>query len=520
MLRSHFTTAVQWLRRQAQQLWCSLHPQGSPVGKAVVVSGGLGHLSQRPREQLPPFVQSCAVARHYLGWLGRLDWQQFPERSGLAPTGQRWRGPRPQASAPFVAALLIKVDRQLPHMADLRHFLVEHPALTWVLGFPLIPSSFYPWGFDVEASLPSHHHFTRLLRTLPNASLQFLLANTIHLIEQELPDTSRFGDEISLDTKHILAWVRENNPKEFIRGGRFHKEKQPKGDKDCRVGFKAHSNQSKGRSDAPSFPPTPTTEAKPASQVRPGDYFWGYASGAVATKVSEWGEFVLAELTQSLNNGDVSYFFPLMQAVEQRLGRRPRFAALDAAFDAFYVYEYFHPNDPTQPGFAAVPLRDDDIRSFDPAGLPLCEAGLPMPLKSTYLDRTHLFPHPRGRHACPLLFPQANGQTCPIAHKTWPKGGCLTTLPTSIGTRIRAQLDRKGVDFQRIYRQRTATERIFSQAVEAGMERPKLRNYRSIANQNTLIYILINLYALDRVLHHKDQPLPPTAAARPTSPVD
>ena len=80
-------------------------------------------------------------------------------------------------------------------------------------------------------------------------------------------------------------------------------------------------------------------------------------------------------------------------------------------------------------------------------------------------------------------------------------------MATSIGARIRYQLDRKGEAFQRIYKQRTATERINSQAVELGIEYPKLRNQRSIANQNTLIYIVLNLRALDRVLLHKQQQL-------------
>ena len=53
--------------------------------------------------------------------------------------------------------------------------------------------------------------------------------------------------------------------------------------------------------------------------------------------------------------------------------------------------------------------------------------------------------------------------------------------------------------YKEIYKQRTATERINSQAVALGIERPKLRNGLSIANHNTLTYILINLHALQRV---------------------
>jgi hypothetical protein len=60
-------------------------------------------------------------------------------------------------------------------------------------------------------------------------------------------------------------------------------------------------------------------------------------------------------------------------------------------------------------------------------------------------------------------------------------------------------LDRESQEFKQIYKQRTAVERINSQAVELGIERPRLRNGQAIANINTLIYTLINLRLLRRV---------------------
>lgn len=58
----------------------------------------------------------------------------------------------------------------------------------------------------------------------------------------------------------------------------------------------------------------------------------------MVTKVGGWGEFVLAEMTQTFDKGDTTYFFPLMAQVKERLGRQPRYGAFDAAFDAFYVH--------------------------------------------------------------------------------------------------------------------------------------------------------------------------------------
>ncbi len=114
-------------------------------------------------------------------------------------------------------------------------------------------------------------------------------------------------------------------------------------------------------------------------------------------------------------------------------------------------------------------------------------------------DRTRaLIEHERGKYICPLLYPQPSGQSCPINHKNWAKG-CSADMPTSIGTRLRYTLDREGEAYLAVYRQRTATKRINSQAVALGIERPHWRNGHAIANQNTLVYTLINLRFLQRV---------------------
>jgi hypothetical protein len=445
---------------------------------------------------LPRFVRESAVAMRYLHLLAPLDWARFPERD----LETDWGSPTvPYAS--FAAACLVKLDQQLVYMSHLRQYLADHPGLLWLLRFPLVPSPNHSWGFDADASLPTARHFTRMLRTTPNAVSQYLLDETVRLIQAELrSEVNDFGHAISLDTKHILAWVKQNNPKDYVQD-RYDKGKQPAGDPDCRLGCKRRRNQ---RASSKEPPPTPRDNSTPA-KISIGEYYWGYASGVVATKADGWGEFVLAELTLPFDQPDVAYFHPLMTQTERRLGFRPNYGAFDAAFDAFYVYEHFHHDgQPLNAGFAAVPLskRGGKRRQFDAQGLPLCEAGLAMPLKLTYICRSTRFQHQRGRYACPLLFPQPTGVSCPIQHKNWPKG-CVTTLATSVGARIRHQLDRESQIYKNIYKQRTATERINSQAVELGIERPKLRNGQAIANQNTLIYTLINLRALHRVRRKK-----------------
>jgi hypothetical protein len=127
-----------------------------------------------------------------------------------------------------------------------------------------------------------------------------------------------------------------------------------------------------------------------------------------------------------------------------------------------------------------------------------------MPCKFTYQARKAvLIPHQKGRYVCPLLFPEPTGNPCPINDPHFAKGGCKTTLATSVGARIRHQLDRTSDAYKELYKQRTATERINALATDLGIERPKLRNGAAIANLNTLIYVLLNLRALQRVREKK-----------------
>jgi hypothetical protein len=410
-----------------------------------------------------------------------LDWEQLP-----TTLAQRRTGWRTVPLAAYVGAFLVKLELQLTTFGHLHRFLRQHPALIWALGFPLVPDNSQPCGFNIEASLPTQRHFSHKLTSLPNEVLQNLLDSEVSWLQQQLG--ADFGQVVSWDTKHILAWVKENNPKAYIKEGRFDKSHQPAGDPDCKLGCKRRRNQQ-----------TPTKEGQPASEkVSLGEYYWGYASGVAATKLPHIGEFVLAEQTQTFDHGDTTYFFPLMEQVERRLGFRPPFGTADAGFDAFYIYDYFHSED--HDGFAAIPLRQiNQIRHFDDDGRPLCEADLAMFLKGTYINRTSLVQHRRGRYLCPLLHPEPIADRCPIDHAKWPDGGCKLVMPTAIGARIRYQLDREGDPYKAVYKQRTAVERIFSQAVALGIERPKLRNQRAIANQNTLTYLLINLRAMRRL---------------------
>lgn len=469
--------------RHWSKRFSTLWPLGQTISNEFVPLPRL----MNPNHQFPAFVRDCPVTMSVITTLRLLDWTQMSQKST-----RKWFGRIPIPPFAYAGAFLVKIDQKITTISQLRRFLMQHPALIWALGFPLYGHSKTRHGFNPEESLPSRQQFSRALRQLDNQTLQRLLTAQVQQLQTLLPDS--FGQTISIDTKHIIAWVKENNPRQYVKEGRYDKTKQPTGDPDCKLGCKRAHNR---------VIVTPAKEGQPASQTKKwvGEYYWGYASGAVVTKVDGWGEFVLAEMTDTFDKGDIRFFFPLMAQVEPRLGFRPRYGTADAAYDAFYVYDYFHSDD--HDGFAAVPLNQPNRKSrlFDEQGLPLCDAGLPMPIRKQYNDRTKsIIPHQRAIHACPLLHPQPNNQTCPIEHKQWKKGkGCTVNLPTSLGARLRHQLDRDSDLYKQVYRQRTAVERIFSQAKALGIERPKLRNQQAITNLNTLLYLLVNLRALQVV---------------------
>ncbi|MBE7471966.1 MAG: hypothetical protein HS114_22755 [Anaerolineales bacterium] len=119
---------------------------------------------------------------------------------------------------------------------------------------------------------------------------------------------------ISLDTKHILAWVKENNPKAYVlEGDRLDKTRQPKGDRDCKLGCKRSAmsppRKPKSKPLRLNRPPRPKGQSRDQLLLQ-RCLLLGLRPGVVATKVPDWGEFVLAELTQTFDKNDVTYFFP------------------------------------------------------------------------------------------------------------------------------------------------------------------------------------------------------------------
>jgi hypothetical protein len=77
------------------------------------------------------------------------------------------------------------------------------------------------------------------------------------------------GKTISLDTKHIIAWVKENSHKAYVPE-RNNKDKQSKEDPDYRLGCKRNRNQGVPSSDNHA---TPLKNPVLANRVTIGEFY-------------------------------------------------------------------------------------------------------------------------------------------------------------------------------------------------------------------------------------------------------
>jgi Transposase DDE domain len=413
-------------------------------------------------------LESDPLVQRYRSFFALLDWSQLPERTTLRP----WPGQMPHPEAAYIKALLVKLCEHKAYVTELRQFLVEHPLLVLELGFQPIPDPTQPTGFDVEATVPCDRWLRHKQQRLDNELLRALLRQSVQALREEIPG---LGQTIAVDVKHIYAWVQENNPKAYVTT-RYDPDRQPQGDRDCRLGVKRSTNQE--RADG-------TTKVHK-------EYVWGYGTGVVAATDPCYGDVVLAEYTQPFNQTDPTYYRPLYQRTVETLGFRPTNISADAAFDAWYVYQ----DAAEVGGIAAVPLntRGRAQPQLGPNGRHLCPKGLEM-------VAMYQFDHGDGYRAqelhCPLLRPRATGQSC--EHEQFGKGiGCVKQINISAGGKQRIELDRQGESYKGLYRQRTSAERINSQAKALGIERPQVRNSASVHNLNTLTYVVINARALQR----------------------
>lgn len=405
--------------------------------------------------QAPLWFRDDRVAQRYEELFSLLNWSNEADES-VYQTNQVGRLPHPETA--YIKAYMVMIEEKKAYVSELWKYLLEHPVLIWLLEFRLVPDETSPYGFDVERSLPCERHLRRKLHQLDILNLNDFLVQTIKAARELEPE---FGEVVSVDVKHIYAHVKENNPKAYVNE-RHDPQKQPQGDPNCRLGLKRRSNQ----------------ENEQGQKNGKSEWIWGYGTGVAVSQNARKESIVLADYTQPFNENDVTYGLPLLQLAEDNLGFKPNHITADAAFDAYYMYE----GRPTE-GIAAIPLnlRGNAHPSLNPQGLPLCDCNhqIMRGLRQFVEKKRYV-----------QLF------KCDKCKK-------LRKMVIEPGNIVRLQLDRQSHIYKDIYKERTATERINSQATALGIERPKQRRQTAIDRRNRLIYVIINLHTIQR-LHKRN----------------
>jgi hypothetical protein len=406
------------------------------------------------------------VVQRYRARFALFDW------SAIDPPRKRGPGSPAHPKSAYLKAALVRIHEHHLSTPRWRAYLLDHPLLVLDLGFRPHLDLRQPYGFNVAKTVPSVRHLNNILRSLDPRLLADLFAQSVQALQAEIPG---LGEVVAFDVKHIYANVKENNFRAYVPE-RFHKDQQPTGDPDCRLGVKTSTNQ----------------EQADGSTKEKKELIWGYGSGVAAATDPVYGDVVLAEFTQPFNENDITYFVPLYIQTVALLSTFPTHITADAAFDAWYAYQTCA----TRSGIAAIALNQHahPVSVRDADGTPRCPIGLRM-------HPTYQFRHTHGyraqRYRCPLLYPAPTGQTCD--HEQFRKDkGCVKDINLEAGGLMRVTLDRESPLYQVIYKQRTSCERINSQAKDLGIERPKARNLRSVRTLNTLIYLTINSKALQR----------------------
>src|SRR5215469_16443428 len=234
----------------------------------------------------------------------------------------------------YLKAFLLRIQQDLSYTTQLRAFLVKHPRLFIELGFQLVRDASQPYGFDVEATLPTRFWLGEKLRLLDRELLTELLASTVRALQAEIPG---LGEVVAFDVKHIYAWVKENNQRVYVPD-RYDKSCTLAGDPDCKLGVKRSSNQDASLASGQPAPPS-THAHEPSSKANKAhkEYLWGYGSGVAAATDPVYGDVMLAEHTLPFNEADVTYYRPLFQQTVLATNQLPTHITADAAFDDWSV---------------------------------------------------------------------------------------------------------------------------------------------------------------------------------------
>lgn len=345
-------------------------------------------------------------------------------------------------------------------------------------------------GFDILKSLPSPWTYYKYLKnTMENSEIKNLMHNLV--LELKAANVIS-GKNISLDSTCIKANVKNNNPKNF-RKNKFNPKRQPKNDKNCKIGVTASNNENR----------------KGVKQ----EFYWGYKDHILLDADS--GLPIDHETTRA-NVHDSQKAIPILSRTHNWFDFKNCNFIGDKGYDANKIYNFVHKK---LKGAAYIPLkRTRKTRTgLSDNGIPLCQAGLLMKDAGICCDYSKYgkkILRKRRKFRCPIAISKKrlrNGEICPVNHSKFYNGknnnlfgyGCITY--TDFKDNFRHFLSRDCRQFKKIYKLRTESERYNARFKMLDFEEASLTNFTSIQNLNTLGHITLLLVAKAAIKCYKPE---------------
>jgi len=239
-----------------------------------------------------------------------------------------------QKEALFRSFIVMKIE-MLEQITDLLEYLQNNLLIA------------YYCGFDITKPLPSYWTFERFIKNIANDVLkQIMQTQVLRLVELNIITPENLG----LDSTPEFANTKQNNPKSFDKN-KFKKSKQPKGDKDCKLGIHTASNQH-GENNF--------------------EFYWGYKNHTLTDCKSG---LPIYEMTTTAEVHDSAVALDILNQTNSFLPIKGLNFIADKAYDVKNIYNKIQE---LYDGKCFIPLNKRNTKNTELLGVshPICEAGL------------------------------------------------------------------------------------------------------------------------------------------------
>lgn len=341
----------------------------------------------------------------------------------------------------------------------------------------------YKCGFNDP---PSRHRFEEFIHNTPNETLQKVRINQVKTLISSGIITGKF---LSIDATPIIAWVKENNPKIFLKD-KFNKRKYPKGDPDARLSVMIVQH-------SPSAPIKKEQQLelfKSPKRKKQTQFFWGYRNHTIFDSLSELPIF---EITKPANVAESKMFIPSFKQAIKDFKFKPKGTLGDAIHDTESIRKFIRKKLKSKDFIPINPRSSKQEIKVTPKNTRICIAGFEMYPWGKFKDRGKI----RQKFVCPILHLKHMSKkhpSCPINHPKFSKGGCYAYTRIDKSYRTSA-LDPKSQYFKQIYKLQSGSERGFSRLLTLYMQQPKVTGLDAVANHCTLAHIAVLAIAVAAV---------------------